>query len=60
MYQFYTYFQKSIIYFNENIEELHFINGELSIDKGDKKEIINGNSVIPYILVDTDANRRVQ
>ena len=56
MYQFYTYFQKSIIYFNENIEELHFINGELSIDKGDKKEIINGNSVIPYILVDTDAN----
>jgi hypothetical protein len=56
MYQFYTYFQKSITYFNENIEELHFVNGELSIDKGDKKEIINENSVIPYILVDTDAN----
>lgn len=56
MYQFYTYFQRSITYFNENIEELHFVNGELSIDKGDKKEIINDNSVIPYILVDTDAN----
>lgn len=56
MYQFYTYFQKSITYFNEEIEEIHFVNGELSIDKGDKKEIINENSVIPYILVDTDAN----
>ena len=56
MYQFYTYFQKSITYFSENIEELHFVNGELSVDKGDKKEIINENSVIPYILVDTDAN----
>ncbi len=56
MYQFYNYFQKSITYFNENINEVNFVNGELNIDKGDKKEIINENSVIPYILIDTNAN----
>lgn len=56
MYQFYTYFQESIMYFNENIDEVNFVNGELNIDKGDKKEIINENSVIPYILIDTNAN----
>lgn len=56
MYQFYTYFQKTITYFNENIDEVNFLNGELSIDKGDKKEIINENSVIPYILIDTNAD----
>lgn len=56
MYQFYTYFQKTITYFNENIDEVNFLNGELSIDKGDKKEIINENSIIPYILIDTNAD----
>lgn len=55
MYQFYTYFQKSTMYINENINEIQYANNELSIDKGDKKEIITDNSVIPYILIDTDA-----
>lgn len=56
MYQFYTYFQKSITYFNENISEVHFFDGNLSVDNGEKKEIENANSVVPYILIDTDAD----
>jgi len=56
MYQFYNSFQKAITYFNESIDEVSFSNGELQIDKGDKKEIINEDSIIPYVLIDTYAN----
>ena len=56
MYQFYKTYKKAITYFNESIDEVSFSNGELQIDTGDKKEIINEDSIIPYVLIDTYAN----
>lgn len=55
VYQFHNYFQEALQYFNHNIQEIHFSEGNLEINKGDKIEIQNDKSMLPYIVADTDA-----
>ena len=54
-YQFYTYFQSAVHYFENNIQEVSFANNQLEVNKGETIEIQNDTSVIPYIVIDTDA-----
>ena len=54
-YQFYTYFQNGVHYFENNIQEVSFANNQLEVNKGETIEIQNDTSVIPYIVIDTDA-----
>ena len=54
-YQFYTYFQNTVHYFENNIQEVSFANNQLEVNKGETIEIQNDTSVIPYIVIDTDA-----
>lgn len=56
MYQFHTYFQGAVEYFNNNINEVYFLDGYLVLNQGDKIEIRNDTSILPYILIDTDAS----
>lgn len=56
IYQFHTYFEEGLTYFKDHIEELHFIEGKLEINQGEKIEIQNDHSILPYIAIDTDAN----
>ncbi len=53
-YQFYTYFQNAVHYFENNIQEVSFANNQLEVNKGETIEIQNDISVIPYIVIDTD------
>lgn len=55
IYQFHTYFQEALNYFNENISELHFVEGSLEINQGETIEIRNDHSILPYLTIDTDA-----
>lgn len=54
-YQFYTYFQNAVHYFENNIQEVSFANNQLEVNKGETIEIQNDTSAIPYIVIDTDA-----
>lgn len=54
-YQFYTYFQNAVHYFENNIQEVSFANNQLEVNKGETIEIQNDASAIPYIVIDTDA-----
>ncbi len=53
-YQFYTYFQSAVHYFENNIQEVSFANNQLEVNKGENIEIQNGTSALPYIVIDTD------
>lgn len=55
LYQFHTYFQEALSYFKENISELHFVEGNLEINQGETVEIQNDHSILPYLMIDTDA-----
>lgn len=55
IYQFHTYFQEALNYFNDNINELHFAEGSLEINQGQTLEIRNDHSILPYLTIDTDA-----
>lgn len=55
IYQFHTYFQEALNNFNENISELHFVEGSLEINQGETIEIRNDHSILPYLTIDTDA-----
>ena len=54
-YQFYTYFQNAIHYFENNIEQVSFVENQLEVNNGETIEIQEDTSAIPYIVIDTDA-----
>ncbi|MBO5478151.1 MAG: DUF1189 domain-containing protein [Clostridia bacterium] len=56
MYQFHNSFQGAVSYFKDNIDEVYFSKGELEVNKGNKLEIQNDNSVLQYVLIHTDAS----
>lgn len=55
IYQFHTSLKGAITYFNNNIDEVYYSNGNLEVNNGEKIEIQNDNEVISFILIDTDA-----
>ena len=55
IYQFHTYFQEALVYFRDNINELHFVEGNLEINQGETVEIKDDHSILPYFAIDTDA-----
>lgn len=55
-YQFGVGIKQAISYFNENIAEISYNQGNLSINDGQKLEIKNNNFILPYILIDTSVN----
>lgn len=55
IYQFHTYFQEAVTYFRDNISQLHFVEGNLEINQGETIEIKNDNSILPYLVINTDA-----
>lgn len=57
MYQFHTSFQAAIQYFNDNIEQIDYAEGSLEINHGNTIEIKNDQSVLPFILIDTNASK---
>ncbi len=56
-YQFYTYFQNAVHYFENNIQEVSFANNQLEVNKGETIEIQNDTSAIPYIVISTNATQ---
>jgi hypothetical protein len=55
LYQTHTSIQQGVTYFNENIEEIEFADNVLSVNNGEEITIQNDNSVLPYIVINTDA-----
>lgn len=55
-YQFSTNIKEAIGYYDQNIKEVSYENGILKVNNGENFEIKNDKSLIPYIVIDTDAN----
>jgi hypothetical protein len=55
LYQMHTSFKEAINYFNENINEINYSDGALSVNNGEKIEILSDNSIISYIVINTSA-----
>ncbi len=55
-YKFYSIIQEVKSYVSENVEEISLIDGKLNIKSEEKIEIINENSIVQAIIVDTSEN----